>query len=750
MRFIYLVVATFGMIQIATAQNSLEGNITQQNSNEPLPATVFLPQLEKGTVANLEGHYVIDDIPSGTYTVIFSIIGYESISERITFSENQTIQKDLSLAETAIEMEEVIISTPFHQLQRDNVMKVARVATSELKQKGAVTLAEGIAQIPGVESVSTGAGIGKPVIRGLSANRVLTYAQGVRLENQQFGDEHALGVSGAGVESVEVIKGPASLLYGSDALGGVLYLNPERFTSSNTTEADGAVSYFSNSRGSNGQLGVKTSGKRLKFIARGSVASHSDYQTGNDERVTNSRFNEKDLKLAGQYQGTKVKSTLRYNYNRANIGIPEDLGVQTTSKTLVEPFQEIDNHILSSDNTLFFKSSSLNIKVGYLFNDRREFEDHEEEGSEEEEHEEEEEGPALQLKLNTLNYNISYSLPQLGKFETIVGVQGMFQQNKNFGEEILIPDARTTDIGVMATTHLHLDQIDVQAGLRFDHRDIDSEAARVQGDTDFIPALQKDFQNITAALGGKYDFLSAMTLRLNLASGFRAPNLAELTSNGVHEGTNRYEIGNPNLKSEQNFQTDVSLEFRNEHVELFANGFYNRISDYIFISPTGEVIGEETVFEYLQDDSYLYGGEFGVHLHPHPLDWLHVESTFQTVTGKQDNGDYLPLIPANSLTNTLRFQLNENKIIKTPEVFVSLRNTFDKEKVSDFETRTGGYALLSAGVNAGLHFKQMEINLGITGTNLLNKDYIAHLSRLKQDDIGNTGRNVIFRLGIRI
>jgi len=218
----------------------------------------------------------------------------------------------------------------------------------------------------------------------------------------------------------------------------------------------------------------------------------------------------------------------------------------------------------------------------------------------------------------------------------------------------------------------------------------------------------------------------------------------------VHEGTNRYEIGNPNLESEQNFQADLSLEFRNEHFEVFANGFYNRINDYIFVSPTGEVIGEEAVFDYLQDDSYLYGGEFGLHVHPHPLDWLHVESTFQTVTGKQTSGTYLPLIPANSITNTLRFQINEGKIIKTPEAFVSLQNTFDKNKVSDFETRTGGYSLLSAGLNTSIQLKKLEIDVGLSGTNLLNTSYINHLSRLKQDGIGNTGRNIILRLDVKI
>src|SRR5690606_20168781 len=145
---------------------------------------------------------------------------------------------------------------------------------------------------------------------------------------------------------------------------------------------------------------------------------------------------------------------------------------------------------------------------------------------------------------------------------------GMFQNNKNKGEEILIPDANTTDVGLLATSHYHMGKVDLQAGLRFDSRKIISDPERDFGDSEYIPALDKSFTSFTAALGGKVDFSEQISTRLNFASGFRAPNLAELTSNGIHEGTNRYEKGNINLNNEQNFQTDLSIEYRNEHLEF--------------------------------------------------------------------------------------------------------------------------------------------------------------------------------------
>lgn len=220
-------------------------------------------------------------------------------------------------------MEEVIVSTPFHKLQSENVMKVERADIEELKDLGAVTLSDGLTKIAGVESVSTGVGIGKPVIRGLSANRVLVYTQGVRMENQQFGAEHGLGINGSGIESVEVIKGPASLLYGSDAMGGVLYFNPEKFTTANNTEGDLNLNYFTNTEGMSANIGLKSSGEKLKFLVRGGYASHIDYKTGNDARLTNSRFKEYDLKTGLGYQSTEFKTELRYNYNASNLGIPK-------------------------------------------------------------------------------------------------------------------------------------------------------------------------------------------------------------------------------------------------------------------------------------------------------------------------------------------------------------------------------------------------------------------------------------------
>lgn len=746
---ILLLLFTASVIQ---AQNTLTGSVKNSENNQDIAfVNVYFPELEKGTISNSNGEFIISNLPNGNFNIVVSLLGFETYSEDILINQEQTTL-NINLNSSAIEMDEVIVSTPFHKLQADNVMKVEQENISNFKKSGATTLSQGITNIPGVESISTGNSIGKPVIRGLSSNRVLVYAQGVRLENQQFGAEHGLGINDSGLESVEVIKGPASLLYGSDALGGVLYFNPERFASLNSIEADANINYYSNTRGKSTNIGFKQSADTFKFLIRGSFAEHADYDT-NQYRVTNTRFNEKDLKIGLGYQKTNYKTEFRYNINSSKLGIPEEIGIQNTNTTPLLPFQELANHIFSSKTSIFFKESTLNINLGYTLNDRKEFEEHhhhEEEHHEDEHHEDEEEHhedeeehheeileAALHMKLKTFNYDVKYNLPQTGKFETIVGVQGMNQTNANYGEELLIPDATTNDVGILATSHIHFEKLALQLGARYDNRTIDADLIESENQR-----LDKSFNSFNGALGLKVDFTDNLVSRLNIATGFRSPNLSELTSYGSHHGTNRFEIGNSNLGNEQNLQTDLALEYKNKHIEISVNGFYNTINNYIYLAPNGETLNEDPVYIYIQNDAKLFGGEIGLHFHPHPLDWLHVESNFETVTGKLNSNTYLPLIPANKWNNTFRVEFNKQKKVKNSYAFLKVNTTFKQDNISGFETDSDGYTLFDLGLGGTLQVFNNEMEISASITNLTDKEYINHLSRLKADGILNMGRSI--------
>jgi iron complex outermembrane receptor protein len=740
-----IIIALFlGFSAMLQAQNLISGTVTNK-INQPIKGvSVYASELHKGTTTDENGKFTFNNLPNGKLKLTFTFIGFGTQNKTISSLQKENTL-DVILEETIFEMDEVIVSTAFNKIQSQNVMKVEHESIKEMQRKGIATLIEGLATIPGVSQVSTGTSIGKPVIRGLSGNRVLVYSQGVRMENQQFGDEHGLGLNDSGIESVEVIKGPASLLYGSDALGGVLYFNPEKFADTNTFKANFSQKLFSNTLGSNSSLGLKTATDNWKFLARGSYNTHSDYKiaspvrsstSGADgERVSNTRYNETDFKTGIGFNNAKFSSVLRYNYNELDLGIPEDGpeasgAEQTTSKKTGFPKQGVFNHLLSLNNVFFFQKSKLDVDLGYVANDRSEFEDSD--------------VAILHMKLKTFNYDAKYHLPTIGKVETIFGIQGMHQTNTNSGEEYLIPDATTNDFGFFGTANYEWKTNVLQAGLRFDNRKITTQAYGTPGEEGSFEAIEKSYDSFNASLGYKTNLVDDLTLRLNLASGFRAPNLAELTSNGVHEGTNRYEVGNSDLETEQNVQTDLNLEYRTDHFEFFVNGFYNHINNYIYTSPTGMVIDENAVFDYIQNNAKLYGGEIGLHFHPHPLDWLHYETSFETVTGKKQNGDYLPLIPANNWNNTIRTEFKIKNWFDDGFATLNVSTTFGQNNVSGFEIESNGYSLVNLGFGGKVKLGKMAFDISLNGNNLFDKRYIAHLSRLKIDGIPNIGRNIIF------
>jgi len=732
----FFIALLLGFSVFASAQNKITGT-TKNNQNQPMAGvTIALPEIHKETISDEKGNYVISNLPSGNFKIVFSYVGYATQSKAIVVNQ-KTLQLDIVLEETMHQMDEVIVSTAFNKLQSQNVMKVEHQSVKAMQQKGTATLIEGLATLPGVSQVSTGTSIGKPVIRGLSGNRVLVYTQGVRLENQQFGEEHGLGLNDSGIESVEVIKGPASLLYGSDAIGGVLYFNPEKFGKSNTSELNFNQKYFSNTNGTNSSLGYKLSGEDLKFTTRISNNKHADYKIAEGDRVTNTRYNELDFKTALGYSNSSFSSTLRYNYNKLDLGIPEaGIAEQTNSKSPDFPKQGVISHILSLNNSIFFSNSKLEADLGYIDNDRSEFEDSE--------------VAELQMKLKTFNYNVKYYLPKIGKIESIFGVQGMQQTNLNLAEEILIPDATTSDFGVFGTANYEWKKNVIQAGLRWDNRKITTTEHGIIGDEGYFAAINRKFQSFNSSLGLKSSLRENIILRLNLATGFRAPNLAELTSNGVHEGSNRYEIGNSALQNEQNFQTDLNLEYRNSHFELFLNGFYNHITNYIFIAPNGNQINGNDVYDYLQANANLYGGEAGIHFHPHPIDWLHITSSFESVTGKKQNGENLPLIPAMKWNSSIKTEFKSTKWFQEGFAVLNLEHYLNQNNPGLFETNTTDYTLLNLGFGGQIRLGKMAFDVNINANNLLDKRYISHLSRLKNDGIPNMGRTVVLGINFSI
>ena len=476
----------------------------------------------------------------------------------------------------------------------------------------------------------------------------------------------------------------------------------ERYAKNNTVEVSFHSEFNSNTLGLRNNGAFKLSKNRLHWNLFGGYTTHADYKDGKNHFVPNSRFNTVNLKTALGYVGNKFSVSFRYGFLNEKYGLTEtdeheheeedeheehEKEIHKNGRKPSMPYQNLTTHLISSENIFFFDDGSkLKIDAGYVFNNRKELED-------EHENEDEHEHAAPDMNLHTFSLNAKwYSRPRDERWTLIAGSQAMAQNNANGSEEILIPDANTYDLGAFATADFHYTQKAYwQFGLRVDTRHIAGET------------FSKQYYSFNFSTGIYQPLAKGLSFRLNLSSGFRAPNMYELLSDGVHHGTNRYEIGNRNLKTENSYQTEVSLNYNTKHIEFFINPYFNYIRNYIYLEPTAEEIADIPVFNYTQTDAGLYGGEAGFHLHP--LDRLHIEGSYGGVFGQDDGHNHLALMPSqkiNAMVGT-SFSFDDGKKRHTVSLrkfsaYVQNRYSFAQNRVADNETPTPDYNLLNTGI----------------------------------------------------
>ncbi|NQY67231.1 MAG: TonB-dependent receptor [Flavobacteriales bacterium] len=722
-----------------------KGTVLNKETLKPISfVQVYFVDLKTGTTTNEQGVFHIEHFKQKNIHLQLSFVGYDVVDNII--NTDSTKEQTFYMLPGHIGLDEVVVSAPNGRLQGENIVNIDHKKISELQETSPLNLAEAISTIPGVDQTSTGSGIGKPVIRGLSGNRIITYAQGIRIENQQWGDEHGLGVGDVGIESVEVIKGPASLLYGSDALGGVLYFIDERYASHNTVEGFAQSKFLLNTLGAQNNAGFKIHKGSLKFNLFGTYTSHADYQVPSFSRVLNTRFDEHNIKSSFGFNTKNWISNIRYSYLKNNFGIVEDgTFSEETHRNFESLYQSIENQNLSFDNVIFTGKSNINLTLGYINNYRKEFEEEDHgHGHSHTNHSEDEH--ALGLKLSSYTYNLKwYSASYKDQFDVVIGTQGMLQNNLNDGEEVLIPDASTNDLGAFVLGNLKLNKLQLQSGIRADVRSIDTKEMITE--ESIFSALKSTYTGFTFSGGAVYK-LNKIKYRANISSGFRAPNTTELLSNGVHHGTNRFIRGDVNLISERAIQSDFSFDYQHEHLTFSINPFFNSIQNYIFLIPTDTIIDGSPVFKFEQTNALLYGGEVGLHYHPHKVHWLHIESNLSTVFGEDKIGNRLPLIPQTKISSTLRAEFKHKKKVHFKNIFVNHIYRFDQNRIGIFETVSANYTLLNAGLNIEIHTKSNPIEITTGVKNMLNINYIDHLSRFKTLGIQNQGIN--FYIGLKI
>jgi iron complex outermembrane receptor protein len=735
----------------------IKGTITDAQTKSPLPgATISIPDLRKSAVADQNGNFILKNAPArGKFLVQISYIGYKTITQMIDFGSQKPME--FAMEPSVIEGREVVITgSASSSDNRKNSTSVASVSKADLLYRPSTNIIDAISRVPGVSQITTGPSISKPVIRGLSYNRVVTVDNGVKQQGQQWGDEHGIEIDQYSADRIEVLRGPASLMYGSDALGGVINILDALPVPEGTLKGEFLTNYATNNGLTGNSLMLQGNENGFIYKVRGSYKNAYSYKTPT-EYVPNSGFNETNF--SGQIGLNKNwgyahldASSFRNNIgfyeparNEAGQLVDEDNNVftddQNKDRTLAYPKQDVRHYKVALNSNILLGSGSLKATLGYQHNLRRELETSEE-------------TPSLFLNSYTYSYDLKYSFKENNGWAPVVGVSGEYIHSVNTkGEEQLIPDFDSQAFGFFGFIKKTWDNDTFNAGARFDYRKMTGKA--FNGDAVFN-AFSNKFSHITGALGYTHEFNDALSFKANAGSAFRAPNIAELSSNGVHEGVFRYEVGNADLKPEQSYQLDASFEFQNQYVSAVIGGFANYINDYIYYNTNGDlkdVDGKEyPVYNFVQDNAFLRGIEASLTLHP--VSYIHLENGFSyTRATNRTTKESLPFIPAAALRNELRF---EPKINGTSHSYLSvgIDNFFKQTKIDSFEQASSGYTLLNAGIGATVKLsKSQDIILNVTGRNLLNKAYYDHLSRFKPGRLSdedpalgiyNQGRSITF------
>jgi iron complex outermembrane receptor protein len=785
---------------------TLSGKVTDSSTGKPLPgASIYIADLKLGVVANESGSYRFANLPSGTFLVEAHAIGHSIQIKDITISEKAVLDFVLSLQYTEQSAVVVTGQSKATQIKRSPV-PIVTISHADIVGNLSTNIIDAISKLPGVTQLTTGPNISKPFIRGLGFNRILTLYDGVRQEGQQWGDEHGIEVDQYGVDHAEVIKGPASLTYGSDALAGVVNLIPTPSAPEGKIQGDVQTEFQTNNGLFGGSAMMEGTKNGLEWMGRLSHKEASNYSDRADGRVYSTSFNETDATAS-------IGLHRAFGYSHLNISLFDDLQEipdgsrdsatrrftkQITDSDTYRPIvsdkelhsyaitplhQHVQLYHIYSTNNFALGTGRLTVNLGFERSVRREYSHPQQPGV-----------PGLFLQLNSYVYDVKYYFPSSNGWDITTGLNGMYQQNTaTNGTVFIIPSFHQFDFGPFAMLKKTFGKLDISGGIRFDSRAFTNEQMyTVSNGIDYntpvygkdtagayqaFPYFHKVFSGFSGSLGLTYVFSNKWSAKANISRGYRSPNIAEISANGVHPGTNIYQVGNPDFNPEFNVQEDLGLNFNTKIAVINFSVFYNSITDYIFNEKILNNEGADstrdginTVYQFRQGRAALYGGELSIDIHP--IEHLHFENSVSLVYGNllsspgkpiTDSTRYLPDIPPIHGISELKYDFT-NKGLHLVNGFVQVSAAFSGPQnrpylADNTETATPGFTLINAGVGAGFTNKQNKLlfNIYLFANNIFDVVYQDHLSRLKYFEpypnspgpyhgIYNMGRNISVKL----
>ena len=699
---------------MAQERAAVEGRVTTEDGTSLPGVQVVDPALQRGTTTDPDGYYRIGGLPTGSHTLEFRFVGYQTAVREIELEAGETLQLDVTLKSGVLESEGVTITgTARARSTLRAPQDVDVMSPEQLQTRRGAALGDLLQEnVSGVSSIQTGSQAGKPVLRGLSGNRIVLLKDGIAQEYYQFGVRHFPTTNASEAERVEVVRGASSILYGSDALGGAINVISKPAPTSGIEEFDigGSVStqYYTNNNERAGSLDLYAAqgnvGWRVGVERRVGGNFHTPdaptfFETGNGGTYG-------DPKYTGEVPFTGFDQWSAYG----QVGTQGDFGTMQLYADYWQnahdfvlpnggPAGNADNPPLGLGQNLEHSNVALKgnlVTDGFVLKPRLSWQRSIRQSGAP--------GTALSairangglggfdypldLKTDIYTGRLEVAHPSIGAMSGTIGAEVQHQDADTRGPAELQPSARTWNTGVFVFEDIDLDPVTLSFGGRLDVRTVEAVPNERTTDPD---ALENTYTTLSGAVGASYAFGEGLAVAANLNSGFRAPSVFELYASGVHGGVAAFQVGNPDLKPERSYSADLSLRVRRDRVTAEITGYVNAISNYIYLQNTGETNEGSglPIFAAGQTNAAIPGIEATVETSVQP--WLQAGGSTAILDGTGDNlgadgsTGALPLLPSNTVSGFVRLVPSGTERLRNPHLKVTLKHAFQKDAAGRFE-----------------------------------------------------------------
>jgi len=735
----------------------IQGRIID-DKNKPLQgANITIPKIERGTVSDEQGYFKMDQLLEGNYQVVASFIGYQSQTKTIKIPFEDQSNFIIQLIPSIFESQPVVVTgSPVAVDPLRSPQEIISMSGREKFRLQSASLGETIESAPGIYNISAGAVAGKPIIRGQTGERIRILSDGIAQEYQQYGERHSPNIDPFNAEQVEIIKGAASLLYGSDAIGGAVNLIPERFhvAKGEYTEFNGSFTSAYHSNNNELTLGAKFGLSKGKFGLKGSLIKRNagNFHTPESDTYMQTSI-PGDPKFTGEIDHTDFEQlngsistgiltsiglfSLNYDhyFNENNFLLPtgSPIGLR------------LQNQILTAKSNLPFGHFILRPKFSYQRN-------HRQASKPGQSRETLPDSANVDLELQVFTGRLEIEHDPYAHFSGIIGMELKYYDHENIGKVPLQPTGHFTNFSIFGFEEWSCKKITLNFGMRFDHRSQEFLASSTN------PLLtendKKSFSSLSGALGVAYQITSSLTATANIGRGFRTPSFYNLYVYGYHGGVFAFQVGNPDLKSEFSLDMSSSLRFRTQNTQAIATFYQNRISNYIFLynAPDHALAPQDETFVFAHDQADAILNGFDLSFETHPLSWLVLKMNYSTISSEfaqgPHEGDGLPLMPADRICGEIKLLMPDLRALLSPYILFNLKNVSDKSAAGIYEpfgqfdpgigpdipfgvASTKAYSILDLGFGFDYKFGQSIVNFDFEISNLLNEEYRDFLDTYK-------------------